>query len=294
MILFIFPYLATIILLPKHYTFMPILLTPLAASFIINICENYNRKKRNQENKNSLRLRYLAIAILIFSVIYLGFAPESTMQHVYGKSSTVQFIDFKNNNINNADLIVLDSRIYRGRINWMAYGKPYLEGIDFIEIVNNQDQIPGNYIPIKVYYVECVVDDCGWGTVKDQPEFNQSMEQLTEFFRTNGSLIKSIEEPYKKMPYYPIIYENNRVNDINIYYKIIYLKPQTLLLAVQPKNWFHYNIGHFPKGGEFDDYSVRSLFDRILDKFAHLIIYISIILAFLSVIFLIYLLFKKK
>jgi hypothetical protein len=137
-------------------------------------------------------IKILIVIMLLFSLGFLGLTNSSDIEHFYGRGSISQMIDFKEDNIGKGDLIVGDSRIYRGRINWAFQGRPYLEGSDFINVLNNREEIEGSEVNTDVYYYECVVDDCGWGTVASQKEFNASMESLSEIFRGNGELVGEI------------------------------------------------------------------------------------------------------
>ena len=202
-------------------------------------------------------------------------------------------IEFKDESIPQNSLIIGDSRIYRGQINWAFQGRPYLEGTDFINALNNIDKLPGKEISIETYFFECIPDDCGWGTVKNQPEFNQSMESLVDFFKENGQLVKKISMPKEREPYYPIFTEENRDEVINIYKTDIKIKESVLALASQPKEWFLYNIGFLPKEKQFDYYETSNIFDKSLDRIAHWIVLLSLILSFISPIYIIYL-FRKK
>ena len=287
-IIFVLPFLASIILLPKHYIFLEILLMPLAASSL-----NYMNKKFSK-----LKIKPVLIILLIISLILLGlpsipriFSPNT--YPFYGKSNIGQLIEFKDKNIPQDALIISDSRIYRGRINWYSQGRPYLEGAEFVQLVNSQEKFSGNIQTVEVYYIECIPDDCGWGTIKDQPEFNASMEYLTDLFKKNGKLLKTISEPIENKPYYPIFTANNKENIVNIYSMKIQLKDSILIFANQPKEWFLYTIGYQPIEKQFDYYQVNGLLDKLLDKIAHLIVTLSLVLAFISPFYVIYLYNKK-
>ena len=273
-ILFIFPFLASIILLSKHFMFLELLLIPMAAITLDEI-------KIKMKSKNAMKT--LILIMLISSLVLLGMS-RTGVKDFYSESHVSQVISFKNSKISQNSLIVGDSRIYRGRLNWMSQGRQSLEGVNFIQALNAQDQMPGNANPTGVYFFECVRDDCGWGTIKDQPEFNASMESLTNFFKQNGRLVKKIKEPLKKNSYYPFF--GKKENVINIYKATIPLKSQTLALANQPKSWFLYTNGYQPPESQFDYFPQ----DNLLYLFAHLIVYLALILAILSPIYIIYLL----
>jgi len=59
-----------------------------------------------------------------------------------------------------------------------ARGKEYFHYIEssyLNQLFESNQQMPGNNLGYKVYLVECVVDDCGWGTVdKEMNEFHET------------------------------------------------------------------------------------------------------------------------
>jgi len=285
-IIFVLPFLASIMLLPKHYIFLELLLLPCAA-FALN---GFNDRVTRFMKRSSLKI--IIIILFLFSLIYLGTTPQLSLgaHHFYGKGHIAQIMDLKKEIPDNA-LIVVDSRIYRGRINWPFQGKSYLEASDFVKLLQEKDKLPGKDIGLDIYFFECVKDDCGWGTVKDQPEFNQSMESIVSFFKNGGSLVKKISEPYEEKPYYPFFY-GEREDIINVYKAKIPLKDSILLITKQPKNWFLYDIGYEPKEKQFDYYNTTGI-DVLIDKTAHFVVFLSLIFAFLSPLYVIYPLFRK-
>lgn len=291
-IIFALPFLASIILLPKHFLFVGILITPMAALAVAGLTNRLSSLLK----KDAIKI--IAAVILIFSLIVIGlpstpgfFFPVN--YHFYGKSNVAQIIEFKEDNIPKNALIVGDSRIYRGIINWAFQGRPYLEGVDFVSLINNQDNIQGNTVLVDIYYLECIKDDCGWGTVKDQPDFNASMESLTDFFKKNGKLVKTISEPYEKKSYFPLSSSEKKEDIINVYSAQIKTKDSLLLIASQPKKWFLYDIGYLPKEKQFDYYKTHSFFDALINKIAHWIVLIALIFALLSPLYVIYLTRRK-
>lgn len=286
-ILFILPFLASIILLPKHFIFMELLLIPLAAFTLVDVGHKISRK-----NKKDI-FAFLIAIVLIFSLIFLGLPPKADIHHFYGKSSIGQVIDFKNNEIDKIDLVIVDSRIYRGRIHWMFFDRPYMEASDFPNVLQQMQKIEGEPIRTDVYYIECVPDDCGWGTIKNQPDFNNTMEQITNYFKSSGSLVKTISEPIERKPYYPIFYSENKEETIKIYKTTMNIKLPILQASIQPKNWFLYPIGYEPIAENFDNYKVRGVFDNLLNDFAHWMVWISVLLAFFSLVLILYLIIKE-
>lgn len=286
-IVFLLPFLASINLLSKHYLFLEILLVPFAAFSVSEI-----GKKISGNFENGLKI--ILVGLVLFSFVFLGLANTGTMMHFYGKSAVGQAVEFKSGEIESDSLVILDSRIYRGRIHWIAQGTKYLEGSEFLQFLNFQEQLESEPVQIKAYYVECVLDDCGWGTVKNQPEFNASMESLTNEFITNGKLVKTISAPDSEISYFPFISEENKVEEIRIYEMTIQLKPEIVEVVNRPKNWFLYDVGYEPKEEQFDYYETKGIFNSFLDSLAHLMRGIAVFLAFVAPIYLAYLFYGKK
>lgn len=273
-ILFVLPFLASIILLPKHYLFLELLLVPISGFFVSSIS--------NTNLKYKIPLKIILPIILIFSLILLGGIDNAPF---YSKSHIAQMIEFKNEEIPQNALVVADSRIYRGRINWVFQGRPYLEASDFISFIQQQDSLNGRKIPITTYFFECAIDDCGWGTIKAQPEFNATMESLVKSFSA-GELAAQFYEPDEEKPSYPFSQDKKLI--VNVYKASIQLNENVIPIASQPKSWFLYNIGYLPKETQFDSYITYNNLDLFLDKFAHLLVYLAVFLAIISPIFILY------
>jgi len=286
-ILFILPFLASIILLPKHFIFLELLLVPLGALSVKEI----NRSLSKKLGKDCLKI--VLVVLFLFSLIYLGLPPKADIYHFYGKSHIGQMIDFKNSKISENSLIVADSRIYRGRINWALQERPYLEAGDFADIISKSESLPGPIVNTEVYFVECAIDDCGWGTIGNQPGLNESMESLVKFFEKNGQVVKTISEPIEKKPYYPFISSGNKEEIIRIHKVVMPIKSVIVLAASEPKSWFLYNIGYLPTGKEFDSFEVSGVLNKSLYQIALWIVKLSLFLSLVSVIYVLYLWFKK-
>lgn len=287
-IAFALPFLASIILLSKHYLFLAIFLTPIAALFIEIISE-----KLSKITKKQTLLTILAI-IFILSLFTLGLMSPAGEKNFYGNNAIREMISFKENSIPKNALIVMDSRFYRGRINWVSYGRLNLEGSEFVQLFQNQDSLDGNLAQIDAYYFECALDDCGWGTVKDSPSLNSTMEQLTYSFKASGTLEKTIYERDANKPYVPLLIKNEKREAVNIYKAKIQLKEPILQQAAVPKEWFLYTIGYQPISQQFDYYSPTGFIQLSLDKLAHWIRTLALMLAFISPFYLLNLLRKKR
>ena len=72
------------------------------------------------------------------------------------------------------------------------------------------------------------------------------------------------------------------------------LDPGIFAALKQTKVWFLYPIGYDESIAPiFDKYETHTAFGNLLDKLAHLIVYISIILAFIVLLRAIYLVFEE-
>ena len=185
--------------------------------------------------------------------------------------------DYASTNIGPDDLVVADSRIYRGRIMWLFMDKHYLESAYFSQIVEQSRALPGKERAYRLLFVECVPDDCGWGTIKNQPEFNASSESIVQFFRENAREEKVIAgggtplipagEPY-----------------FRVYSASINLKPGIIPAIDATHVFFYYPAGYKPRNQIFDSYSVNGPVDKLLFVIAKLIIWLSFATALASVV----------
>lgn len=285
-IMFIFPYLGSSIVLLKHFLFLEILFIPFCAltlNFFINKLLSLNLVK---SHKNTYLI--LGAILLILTLIFLGTSPSGTFPHYYGKGYTTTMIEMKDSVIPKDALIIADSRIYRGQIYWIFYGRPFFEASEFLSLYANQNNLSGKTINVETYYIECVIDDCGWGTIKNQPDFNQTMENIADAFINVSQLVASVYEPDRtKETYYPFIKDGSKAEILRIYKTTLPIKEPILERAYYPRNWFMYYVGYPNPSKEFDSYSPSGFFDTTLDKLAHLIVLLAVFLALISPIFVI-------
>jgi len=118
------------------------------------------------------------------------------------------------------------------------------------------------------------------------------MESLKEFFVDNGVLEKAIYEPHEREKFYPI-FSKDKLHIINIHSVQIPLKEGILQIAYQPKEWFLYTTGYEPIGSQFDYYTTDSFLESMLNSLAHLIVKLAVLLAFLSPLYVLYLIYRR-
>nr|QBM01225.1 hypothetical protein [uncultured archaeon] len=262
----VYLYLGSMVfLMTKHYLFLLILAVPFASLSLSKITEK-------------IKIKYiLAILLLLIFAFQLFWLFQYTNGQFYEKSSMNELITYKKS-ISEQSLIIWDSRIFRGIGTYIFMDKHYMESNYFSNLMSAQEQIQGEYLSQEVYFIECASDDCGWGTVKDQPEFNQSMEQIVDFFKNNSIVIKSIDGT-GGLSYSYKIYKTN-----------LQLKQGTLQLADSTHTFWANPVGYDKKIAPiFDSYETHNLLDRLIDKIAHGIFYFSIFFSILSIFILLYL-----
>jgi 4-amino-4-deoxy-L-arabinose transferase-like glycosyltransferase len=261
-----YTYLGAFIPMLKHFIWVPALLA-IPAGAIID-------KSLLKIKKNNLRI--IILLILLFSLFYLS--TPIVNPHFYGKSAYNKLTDYVHKAIPNDALIVTDSRIYRGNLHWAFLEKNYVEASQFFQIAQQLNS-QGGARKVEVYYVECVIDDCGWGTVKDQPEFNESMEQVTTWFANQSTYEKNFDGPIISERFYP--FSDNKQIEYTVYKTTLALNPAILSVVKRGQVWFLYPVGYDRAISEiYDDYEIKSPIDSLINLFTWATLYIEIILAF--------------
>lgn len=273
--LFAFLFIAGTAWLRTHFVFHTLIFSILASVFLIEI------KDKITENKQKVK-RFIPIAligILIVNLWVVGGALTS-------QTAVTKMRNYAIDNIQENELVIVDSRLFRGRTAFIFHDKNYLEAIYFPQAYNEfGENAGGNVQRITTYFVECVKDDCGWGNIKDQPELNNSMEILVETFNKaayekatiyggGGSNEMKNEEHFK-------IYKTDLMLNTGIFN---YIK-QTHTHYLYPVNW---------KGEIYDKYNVYNSVEDLLNDFGFLIFYITIGLEVLSPLIIFWFFYREK
>jgi hypothetical protein len=172
-------------------------------------------------------------------------------------------------------LVVVDARIYRGRMVFAFLDRHYLEGSYFEEIVKGTQQYPQAVLETPVYYIECVQTDCGWGTIHSQPAFNASMQELTSFFAQHGRVITTIRDR-TGAPYF------------RLYETTLPLHRDARTLADSTHEWFFYPVGYEPQERVFDNYRISSGFQAFLHYLGLSVLYLDVLIALSALLFIIW------
>lgn len=217
---------------------------------------------------------------LCFILVLLAFSFYSLGQPLTSQSAIEKVREYAVDHIGADTLVILDARIYRGTNAWAFSDKHYAESSYLVQILDNEDTTSPR-IPVRTVFVECVTDDCGWGTVKDQPEFNSSVEAIVDAFRnvsqspiviTGGGSISGIRDPeVRGQPYF------------RVYEAVLPLKNGVLQAVDATHSHFFYHIPRDENPEQaFDYYKVRGGVDSLINLFAYGFLYCFLIIAVVS------------
>lgn len=258
-------YLCSVMTLIKHYLFLTLFFSLYAPLSFEKIWKKFGTKKTKI---------FLVILFIMLMFVYYGF--NNVNHSFYQKSAVINLINFKES-MEKDSLVVVDARIYRGLMFWMFNDMHFLEASYLEQLIaysNNRTKIP-----ITTYYVECARDDCGWGTIRNQPEFNKSMEDLTEKFRNisvkKTEIVGVNEEKW---------FGKNRPIEFIVYKTTLNLAPESLQLADSTHIWWLYPLKYDERIAPiYDKYDTKNFVDKSLDFIAKGIVKISVFFAFLSI-----------
>ena len=278
----VFPlvFIAASILLATHYTSFIPLLSIFGGIFLAKFSEFLGMWFRH--NKSILPILMLIVLIFSLSAIWENLASRSAIDKMR---------DFAISSIDSNTLVVADSRIYRGTIAWMFNDKHYIESSLLPAAIQASQDLSGSSSSSNVHtlFIECIPDDCGWGTIKDQPDFNKSVEEMISFFENISAKQEIIGGggrggyEIKNAPYF-------RVYDTHLA-----LNPAILSQVDQTHEFFFYPVRRYLSPTRaYDYYTVNSGFDSLLNLTAHALLYFAVLFAISSVPLLFYRLLKDK
>ncbi|MEN7982341.1 MAG: glycosyltransferase family 39 protein, partial [Nanoarchaeota archaeon] len=248
--------------LQTHFSIFMIPLCLSASLFIIT----FSNKIKIIEPKKLIT--GILILILILNIYLM-------LPYLTSKSAIFKARTFAVDNIKENDIVIVDARIYRGRIAFMFHDKHYVESSLFSRIYEQTQQIKEvTNIPVEVYFIECIYDDCGWGSIANQPEFNSSVEQMVDFFKNNSQKVLTIpsggmdDEGYKSKYFF------------NIYKTTLNLNPQIYQLIDSTHEWFYYPV--MWKGDRYDSYELDTFWKNFLHNFGYIILWLYVVIALLT------------
>lgn len=263
--------------LQTHYAIFPPIFALSSAYFLCTLFNKVSKKSSTKIFFYSFLLGIFVLNSLVF-LPYIGSQTAMTPLRSY----------FASNQLEQNSLVIADARIYRGRIMWSLIDKNYLESSYFPQIMEENFNLPSDQkIVYNVYFIECVPDDCGWGTIKDQPQFNQSTESIVDLFKQQALLIKTIQGGGS-----PLV--DSSKDYFKIYKSQIYLHPFLMKEIKSTQNFFYYPANYSPKTKAIDYYEVNGFFPVVLFLVAKILIWISLFWCIFSIFFLFYLVYKEE
>ncbi|MGV8131574.1 MAG: ArnT family glycosyltransferase [Candidatus Pacearchaeota archaeon] len=268
--------------LQKHFAFMPLFLSIPAAYGLIGLKDKIKDKK----------MMISLISIIFISIILSWGTSYGTPDNLFKQSATSELKSFLNDKVESSDLIILDTRIYTAKNFWLATPNNFILSSQFPDVYNLSLQVPQNTLkPTKVFYVECVIEDCGWGWIQNDQALNQSTEYISNVFSSNGVLLKSINSPKRSAQ--EIIKGSEEQNVYKVYYITLNL-PQELVSNVKNIQNFYFTPYLYANMNNYlFNYKVSG-FSSFIENISLWTIYLAIILSFLIALTTIWLVFFDK
>jgi 4-amino-4-deoxy-L-arabinose transferase-like glycosyltransferase len=266
--------------LQKHFIFM---------SFILAFPAGFGLKSILSLINSKFIRGILFLFLIIFLSINLG-NSYGTPHNFFHSSDASMLKTFINQNVLPSDLIVFDSRIYTGQTFWMATDRHFLNFHEFLDFYRNNQQLHFNGHPTNIYVIECVLDDCGWGTVSQQPDFNSSSEAILSSLKESSQLVRNIPS---------IDYNGNELfgqqikkDSYRIYSTTINLDSSLISNTDYSHSFYFTPYLYKNKKLYLYTYDIYSGLDNLLQKFSYYIILLSVFLSILSVFLILYLTFR--
>ncbi|MEK6910267.1 MAG: glycosyltransferase family 39 protein [Nanoarchaeota archaeon] len=261
--------------LAKHFAFMFILFS-IPAGYALNaLFDKYLQNKKG--------FKILIIVILsALMILNLG-NSYSTPSHYASKSATSELKDYINQDVKDNELVVFDDRIYNARNFWLATDKPFLTMAQFPQFYEFSKNSTSPKLMTKVHFIECIIDDCGWGWIASNQEVNQSSEKLFKEMRESGTTVIASRLTEKKYYGNEITgtYEENEI------YRIYSLNvPLTSGLVEQTKmvQNFYFTPYLYKNMNEYIYNYKTSGIGSLVNSLALFEIYLTILLVFIAII----------
>ncbi|MSS74262.1 hypothetical protein EXS72_01340 [Candidatus Pacearchaeota archaeon] len=270
--------------LAKHFSFIYLLLAIPAGKGLASL-------DANLKNKKNLKIAvYSSIVIgLIFS---LGIAYGTPSSYIF-QGPTAQLKSFINEEISDNSLLVFDSRIYTARSMWLATDRAYLtfeQATSFFEQIFARNITQIN--PTPVYFIECVIEDCGWGWVSTNQNLNNSAENLISVISEKSDIVTKINQ--KLYAGNELKIGKNTQEYYRVYSTIINIPTPYLPEIKKSQNFYFTPYLYLNLENYLYNYnSERDPFTSLINNTSYIIIFVSVILSLLSLFLVFFFLFKS-
>ena len=272
---FLFLYLAGKMGSSTHYLWVPLVLSIFTGAGIVLIKEKLEEKF---EKWKKVEVGKVFFTIVVIAAILSTGIVISKITPLKKTSIAITLQEYAQENFPSDAIVVLDPRIYRGIFAWAFPEKHYLEGTYFPQMVSTLPTLSGPKREIPLYYVECGPGtNCGW-----KPEDFQRIygfgEELSTIFRTQTQKVGEIKAIDNL-----IIYKGSISASLEVYDII----DRTHSFWYTPVGW------KYPEDA-VDTYTVKTVFDKLLQGFGFFILYLDVLIVLLSPFLLVYLLWKQS
>ncbi len=266
-ILFLYLYLAGKMSSATHYVWVPLILSIFAGYAIIHFHETMQQKMKLKQ------IFYVICIILLISTSFtlynISKLKEASIQNILNEYAV--------DNLPNNAIIIVDPRIYRGVYTWALSDKHYLEGTSFPQLINNLDKLPGTKQTLPLYYIECGPGKyCGW-----KPEDYQRISDYGK--QLSASLIPNMKK----------VTELHTADTLVIYQSTINAPTSIYEPIDRTHNHWYTPIGWKYTENAIDNYTPKNFVDKTLNALSFLILYIDVLIALLSIVYVFYVLFKQ-
>jgi hypothetical protein len=248
----------------SHYIWLPLIFS-IFAGYGITLAGS--RSENIFKNK-----RFLSLTILVVITVSSFFMLQDAVEQ-RSLSLALELREFAIDNIPENSVIVMDPRIYRGIYSWALSDRHYLEGTSLNRLteLSGGDEVP-------FFYVRCREGDyCGWKP-EDYARVYDLGNSMSEHFANNLQQIGTVKA----------------VNELIIYKGSIPLNTEAAYELTDKSHhlWFTPVGWKYPELA-YDYYVPSTLFRSLLYRFAQLILFIDVLIAFLSVVLVLNLLLKR-
>ncbi len=265
---FLYLYLGGIMGSSTHYVWVPLILSIFAGYAIIRFHETL-------QNKITLKqIVYVMCIILLFTTSFnlhtISKLKEASIQNLLNEYAV--------DNLPENAIIVVDPRIYRGIYTWALSDKHYLEGTYFPQLVNNIQKLPGTKQTLPLYYIECGPGrNCGWKP-EDYQRISDYGKQLSTSLTPNMNKIQELHTADTL-----IIYKGTINVPLSIYEPID-----------RTHNHWYTPIGWKYTENAVDNYTPKTIIDKLLNTLSFGILYLDVLIALLTILYVFYLLFHEQ
>ena len=242
---------------------------------VLSIFGGYALVHSSELIKSRFRFNHFILAVLVIALV-LSMVTLQKAAAIRENATTLVLRDFVVDNIEKEAIVVTDPRIFNGLHAWVFNDRYFISGTDFAQIMTSLSNVPKEQrVLVPVYYLECnPITYCGWKP-EDFNRISAAGEQITQEFKEITEKVADI----------------NAGHHFIVRSAFIQVPIQLYDIIDKSKTFWGYPIGwNYPEQA-VDHYDAQGL-GNILNGFGLLVLYIDVIIALLSIPFVVYLVKK--